>query len=324
MKKLFFKHPFYGVIATALLCLFTFPSCKKDGSSNGSGGSGYAPTAIGVTDAPIDDASVTSAFVTIANIQLDGVNVTGFTKTTVDLEAYQNGSIKSLGNFNLQGKIYNTITFVLDFDMDAAGNSPGCYVVSNGGVKSKLQSTSNIVTVSKSFALTNGISSSLVADFDLRKMIIHQSGGGADHYDFATAAEMSSAVRLVFENASGSISGTLTDNVSGSAKVVAYVYKKGTFNRAMEMQGQGSSNIEFKNAVSSALVNASGNYQLHFLESGDYEIHFASYKDLNGDGQYELVGTLIVIGAGGIDLLGLTVNANTNITANATATGVLL
>ena len=89
------------------------------------------------------------------------------------------------------------------------------------------------------------------------------------------------------------------------------------------MQGQGSSTIEFKNAVSSALVNGSGYYQLHFLESGDYEIHFASYKDLNGDGRYKLVGTLIVLGAGGIDLFGLTVSANATIIANATATGVL-
>ena len=325
MKKLIFKHPFYSVASTALLFLLTFASCKKDDSANGggSGGSGTAPTAISVTDAPIDDASVTGAFVTISDIQLDGQSVQGFTKTTVDLNAYQNGSLKTLGNFNLAGKIYSSITFVLDFDKDAAGSSPGCYVVSNGGVKSKLQSTSNIVTVSKNFQLTNGVSSSLVADFDLRKMIIHQTGGGADKYDFVTAAEMSSSVRLVFASATGTISGTLTDNVSGSGKVIAYAYKKGTFNRATEMQGQGSSNIEFKNAVSSALVNGSGNYQLHFLESGDYEIHFASYKDLNGDGKYELVGTLIVIGGGGIDLLGLTVNANATLTVNATATGVL-
>ena len=323
MKKLIFKLQFYGVRVTALLILLTFASCKKDNPANGGSGSGYASTAIGVTDAPIDDASVTGAFVTISDIQLDGQSVQGFSKTTVDLNAYQNGSVRSLGNFNLQGKTYSSITFVLDFDMDATGNSPGCYVVSNGGVKNKLQTTSNIITVSKSFQLTNGVSSSLVADFNLRKMIIHQTGGGADHYDFVTAAEMSGAVHLVFENASGTISGTLTDNVSGSAKVIAYAYKKGTFNRATEVQGQGASNIEFKNAVSSALVNGSGNYQLHFLESGDFEVHFASYKDLHGDGQYELVGTLIVIGAGTIDLLNLTVSANATLTVNATATGVL-
>ena len=323
MKKLFFKHPLYGVTATALLILLTFASCKKDDSTNGGGGTGYAPTAIGVTDAPIDDATVTGAFVTIADIQLDGKSVQGFTRTTLDLNAYQNGSVRSLGNYNLQGKTYSSITFVLDFDMDATGNSPGCYVVSNGGIKSKLNSNSNIVTVSKNFQLTNGVSSSLVADFDLRKMIIHQTGGGADHYDFVTAAEMTTAIRLVVEGGSGIISGTLTDNVSGSTKVVAYAYKKGTFNRATEIQGQGTSNIEFKNAVSSALVSGSGFYQLHFLESGDYEIHFASYKDLNGDGQFELIGTLIVVGSGGIDLLSLTLNANATITANAIATGVL-
>lgn len=323
MKKILFKPGTLGAIAIALAFSVAFTSCKKDDSSSAGGGSGSAPTTFKVTDAPIDDASVTGAFVTIADIQLDGVSVQGFTKTTIDLKAFQNGNTQTLGSFNLAGKVYSSISFVLDFDKDATGNAPGCYVVNNIGVKSKLQTTSNVITVSKNFLLTNGVSSSLVADFDLRKMIVHQSGAGSDNYDFVTTAEMSGAVRLVFESGSGTISGTLTDNVSASGKVVAYAYKKGTFNRATELQGQGSSNIEFKNAVSSALVNGSGNYQLHFLESGDYEIHFASYKDTNADGVYELKGTLIVVGAVGIDLLNLTIAANTTLTVNATATGVL-
>ena len=71
------------------------------------------------------------------------------------------------------------------------------------------------------------------------------------------------------------------------------------------------------------MVNGSGNYQLHFLESGEYELHFASYKDTNADGQFELVGTLIIIGAGTIDPLNLAVSAGLTLTVNATATGVL-
>lgn len=318
-RKLWSSLP--AIVLTFFIAAFSLMSCQKD-NSGGSGGSGTANTAIKVTDGAIDDASVTGAFVTITDIKLDGQSVQGFTKTTVDLNAYQNGATRTLGNFSLEGRTYSSITFVLDFDMDASGNAPGCYVLT-GAVKHKLQSTANSITINKSITLQGGASNSIVADFDLRKMVIHQSGGGSDHFDFATAAELQSSVRIVAESSTGTISGTVTDVVSGSGKVVAYVYAKGTFNRAVEMQGQGASGIEFKNAVNSAVVSGNGSYQLHFLESGDYEIHFASYKDTNADGEFELQGTLIVIGAGGIDLLGLKVNANASLKVDVTATGVL-
>ena len=238
------RHTF-GVMAVALVFSLVFASCKKNDSDT----SGSAPTTFKVTDAPIDDASVTAAFVTIADIKLDGVSIPGFTKTTVDLEAFQNGNTKTLGTFNLGGKTYSTITFVLDFDTDASGNLPGCYVVSNSGVKSKLQTTSNVITISNNILIQNGVASTIVADFDLRKMIVHQTGSGSDHFDFVTAAEMSAAVRLVFESASGTISGTLTDNVSASGKVVAYAYKKGTYNRTTTIS------VPFNSYSPSALVS---------------------------------------------------------------------
>ncbi len=319
MKTIQFKKKLSGIIAVSFIFLLALSSCKKDSAGN----SGSAVTAIKITDAPIDDASVSGAFVTISDIKLDGQSIQGFSKTTIDVAAYRNGATKTIGNFNLEGKNYSSITFVLDFDADASGNAPGCYVLATNGVKHKLQTTSNSITVTKSFALQSSSSNSIVADFDLRKMIIHQSGGASDHYEFVTSAELQSAVRLVVENQTGTISGTLTDNISASGKVVAYAYKKGTFNRSSEIQGQGSSSIEFKNAVSSAVVSSGGAYQLNFLESGTYEIHFASYKDTNADGEFELKGTLVVVGAGSLDLLGLTVNSNSSLTVNATATGVL-
>lgn len=300
------------------IAALTFISCQKENSDD----SGNASTTIKITDAPIDDASVTGAFVTITDIKLDGQSVQGFSKTTVDLMAYANGSTKTLGNFNLAGRTYSSITFVLDFDADANGVAPGCYVLA-GAIKHKLQSTANSITISKGITLVSGASNSIVADFDLRKMIIYQSGGPADQYEFATAAELQSSVRVVAESSTGTISGSVNDAVSGSGKVVAYVYKKGTFNRTVEMQGQGSSNIQFKNAVNSSLVNGSGSYQLHFIENGDYEIHFASYKDTNADGKFELQGTLIATAGGGLDLLNLKVNANASLKVDVAVTGVL-
>src|SRR5258705_7584398 len=201
-------------LSAIVMILFTTAisliSCQKDSSDNS--GSGTASTAIKVTDGAIDDVSVTGAFVTITDIKLDGQSVQGFSKTTIDLNAYQNGATQTLGNFNLQGRTYSSITFVLDFDMDANGVAPGCYVLA-GAVKHKLQSTANSITINKSFTLQGGASNSIVADFDLRKMIIHQAGGASDHFDFATAAELASPVRIVAENNTGTISGTVTDAV---------------------------------------------------------------------------------------------------------------
>lgn len=319
MKTKNLRFSLMAAMITFSIAAFTLISCQKENSDD----SGTTNTTIKITDAPIDDASVSGAFVTITDIKLDGQSVQGFTKTTVNLMAYMNGSTKTLGNFNLAGRTYSSMTFVLDFDMDASGVAPGCYVLA-GAVKHKLQSTANSITVNKNFTLQGGASNSIVADFDLRKMIVHQAGGPTDHYDFATTAELQSSVRIVAENSAGTISGTVTDAVSGSGKVVAYVYKKGTFNRTVEMQGQGASNIQFKNAINSSLVNGSGSYQLHFIESGDYEIHFASYKDTNADGEFELQGTLVATAGGGLDLLNLKVNANASVKVDVIVTGVLL
>lgn len=315
------KNKILLIAPAFLLFAMSLTSCKKSDDTNS--GSGSASTAIKVTDAPMDDVNVSGAFVTISEIKVDGQTVQGFTKTTVDLAAYQNGNTKTLGNFNLEGKTYSNITFVLDFDSDANGNAPGSYVLTTGNVKHKLSSTSNIITVTKNFTLQSNASNSIVADFDLRKMIIAQSGNPADQYDFATTAELQNDVRVVAENNAGTISGTLTDGVSGSSKTVAYVYKKGTYNRTTEMQGQGASNVQFSNAVSSTLVGAGGSYQLHFLEAGDYEVHYASYKDTNADGKYELQGTLVVLTGAEIDILNLHMNVNATLTLNATATAVL-
>jgi hypothetical protein len=290
--------------------------CKKDHDDDAKGN-----TTIKVTDAAIDDAAVTGAFVTIADIKVNGESVKGFSKTTVDLHAYQNGSTKTIGSFNLDSKTYSSITFVLDYDKDASGNAPGCYVVTTGGTKHALTSTSTEITVNKSFTVDGNANTSLVADFDLRKMIIRASNNVSDKFDFATSAELQNSVRVVAESNAGIISGKISDNVSGSTKIIAYAYKKGTYNILTELIPQGSSNIYFKNAVSSSVVSGSGDYQLHFLESGNYEIHYAGYKDTNNDGEFELTSSLTISGANNIDFGNLSLGASITLTANATVTG---
>ena len=149
MKKIRITSKLFTIITGAFILFSTLlASCSKSDNNSG-GGTGTANTTFKVTDAPIDDASVTAAFVTISDIKLDGQSVAGFTKTTVNLLALQNGTTQSIGNFNLSTGTYSTVTFVLDFNTDASGNTPGSYVMTAGSVKHKLQSSTNVITATK-------------------------------------------------------------------------------------------------------------------------------------------------------------------------------
>src|ERR1700744_5355493 len=198
MLKISITNKLAGFLIAGALFSLTFTSCKKD---NGSGtDTGNAQTGMGVTDASIDDSSVSGAFVTITDIKLDGQSVQGFNKTTINLLDYKNGNVKSIGNFSLQGKNYSSVTFVLDYDHDASGNTPGAYVLTSDTVKHALSSSSSSITVTKNFSLYDTASNSIVADFDLRKMIVHPSTGDTTSYVLVTAAELQKSIRVINAN----------------------------------------------------------------------------------------------------------------------------
>jgi hypothetical protein len=156
---------------------------------------------------------------------------------------------------------------------------------------------------------TIGESTGAVIDFDLRRAIVYQSGSTAE-FEFVTDAELQNAVRIVEKNTTGSITGKVADGVSGSEKIIVYAYDKGDFEED-EKFPQGASQIMFKNAISSAVVNADGEFKLAFLEKGQYELHFISYTQ-NPQGQLQARGELQmnILSAGTIDLLGLQVNSD--------------
>lgn len=310
------------IIAGALLSSLTFTSCKKD--DNGTD-SGNAQTSMGVTDAAIDDPTVSGVFVTITDVKLDGQSVSGFTKTTVNLAAFRNGSINTIGNFKLKGKTYSTVTFVLDYDHDASGNAPGAYVMTTDNVKHPLQNSSSSITITKTFTLSDTTGNAIVADFDLRKMIVHPATGDTTTFTLVTSAELQNSVRIVNQNTCATISGIFTKTSDSSDAVVAYIYKKGTFSLS-ETQGQGASNIQFVNAVTSTTVGADGSYKFSFIDSGNYEIHFANYRDINHTGRLKLfaIYTANSIAQDILNLLldirafltGINITATTEVTVN--------
>ena len=332
-KQLLFNQNQYFMYSMKNLLKFSFlfflvlgfTQCTEDAEDDSITLSGKAQFEL--TDAPIDDANVKGAFVTVTAVKVDGEVISDFSgKQTIDLLAYQNGNTQALGLADLEAGTYSNISLVLDYETDANGDQPGCYVLTTDNTKKSLQangsSTGEIKVNSGSFSVQENSTSNVVIDFDVRKAITRD---GDEDYDFATESELEAALRVVTKSNTGTLNGNCSDNLNTSDRIVVYAYKKGSFNKDTELSGQGSSNIEFKNAVTSAVVDGNGDYTLAFLEKGEYELHFVSYTDDDNDGKMELQGELelSILGNLGLDLFGLTVESNTSLTVNVNVIGLI-
>lgn len=299
-------------LALAAFCV----GCEKDDTNTTSG-----QLNLEITDGPADDPNVKAVFVTVAAVKIDGQNFDGFSgKKTIDLMAYQHGNVAALGLGDLDARSYQNITLVLDVDRDASGNTPGCYVQTLDNVKHRLSADAQQeITVAKNFIVEQGQKTNLVIDFDLRKSIRYQSSGGSDQYDFVSSSDLNASLRAVVKAKTGTVKGKCTNNIIASDRIVVYAYKKGQFNRAAEVQAK--EGVAFKNAVTSAAVDGSGNYHLSFLEEGEYELQFASFKDTNSDGKLELTGTLLLTSV--LDLTTINIGANAQVQVDIIVAGML-
>lgn len=292
-----------------------FTACKKDENESASG-----QLNLEITDGPIDDASVKGVFVTVAEVKVDGQTFSGFSgKKTINLLSYQQGNVAALGLGELQAGTYQNISLVLDHASDASGNSPGCYVLTADNLKHELAAGANqTLVLTKNFTVNGGQTTHLVIDFDLRKAIQYENGG-SDKYEFVATADLQAALRLMVKNTTGSIDGTCQNSLITTDKIIVYAYKKGQFNREVEVQSQNG--VSFKNAVASAVVGNDNHYHLAFLESGEYELHFAAYRDNNSDGRLEFQGTLLLSSL--VNLLGIQVGAESETRVEVLVTGIL-
>lgn len=271
-----------------------------------------------ITDAPTDNANVSGVVVTIADLRVNGISVENFTKTTIDLMEYQNGTKKLLGDLKLMSGTYSSIELVLDNQFDASGNVPGSYVKLNDGTKDELSSTAmSTINIAKSFEILPG-SSDVVLDFDIRKAIVSNSG----NFEFVTSGELRNSIRVINEETSGEISGTLTDTQNTSEKIIVYAYEKGSFNAEVETNGQGDSNVMFSNAVTSSVVSEfTANYELNFLKEGEYELHFVSYNDSDNDGEFEFNTMLEVESNSNVNFKSINVTSSSSINLVASVKG---
>lgn len=307
-----------------MMCSLFMAACDSSTEPMGSGQVEFE-----ITDAPIDDAYVKGVFVTVTDVKVNGQSIAGFSgKQTINLKAYQEGATKLLGTATLDAKAYSSLTLVLDMNQDANGNAPGCYVLTADNAKYKLATTVSStaeITLTKTWAVKNNATTRVILDVDLRKAVRY-ANDAAHPYAFAAGAELQSAVRVVTKEQTGTINGTFSgDYDSDSRQVIAYAYKRGTFNTATETNA--SDGVMFRNAVNSTLVKVgalSKTYTLAFMEEGDYEIVFAVYSKnaINGRYSFDSVLTTNTSVNGSVSNF-VTVKAGLSITISAIVSGSL-
>ncbi|MDC0008112.1 DUF4382 domain-containing protein [bacterium] len=311
----------YGKIAAiALLSLMTITSCSKNEDNSMPNSTESYDTTFKITDAPIDNANVNAVFVTVSDIKVDGTSLEGFSATTLELSALVNGRTATLGNLGLQAGSYSNIELVLDYDNDAMGSAPGCYVETADGTKDKLEASANSISVTDSYEVFATAANEIILDFDLRKTIKEEQGTTTSDFEFVSMSELTTGIRVLNEETTGEISGTANDAENTSDKIIVYAYEKGSFNAASETQGQGESNIIFANAVTSSAVDANtSSYSLNFLNEGEYELVFASYSS-EGDA-FTFNSLLEAESAIGLDLGAINVTSAIQLSANVSITG---
>lgn len=277
---------------------------------------------IEVTDAPIDDPDVEAVFVTVSEVKVDGEVYDGFYgKKTINIKALQNGQTEALGLGDLEAGTYNNISLVLDYESDDSGNSPGCYVLKSDQSKVNLNSSAEtseeVVVKNGAFEVMENATSEVVIDFDLRKAITY-NGNNKDDYRFRSNTDLENSLRFVSKAESGMIEGNCDRNNNNYDKIVVYAYQEGSFNSNTETSGD----LAFQNAVTSASVDANGDYRLSFLQQGDYELVFAGYNEDN-NGKLSLAGRLDLNALLNINLGSISVGAESSTTVNVEVIGLL-
>ncbi|MDP2336992.1 MAG: DUF4382 domain-containing protein [Bacteroidota bacterium] len=301
---------------TVFVSLVSVQCSKDEGTQNPNNGQ----LSVKITDAPSDDANIQATFVTIADVKVDGQSMKGFQKQTVRISDLQSGKTQVLFSGDVQANTYSNISLVMDYEKDASGNAPGCYVLDKANAKHNLNassSTTGEIKLDKSFLVTASGSSNLIIDFDLRKSIVYNANSTeSQKYKFVTEAELKSSLRVESQEKCGDIKGKAS-NYSSNSDLIVYAYHKGQYNASTETQGQGSSSVTFAKAVTSSKVNTDGTYQLSFLNEGDYEIHVASYSKDAASGKLTFNGMANANSMiSGLLMNSISVSANANIELN--------
>lgn len=230
-----------------------------------------------VTDAAVDAENISGVYLSVMEIRAQG---NGETKTIASFEEprvfnlmdYQNGDIYDLGEGELDAGIYSELRLITD------GNS---YVKFDDGSTEALEipsGSSSGYKIKGDYQIAANNKTNLVIDVDLRKAFVRT---GNDTYKLRPTA------RLVNEDGSGTITGTVSANAED--RVVIFAYAKNTY-EASESDEPAEGASRFENSVNSAVV-VNGQFTLAFMEPGEYDLIAVAYDQNESEETYEFKTT---------------------------------
>jgi len=277
-----------------LLAGFTLIStaCEKKNADFNIGNTGTID--IEVTDAPIDNPEVRSAYITLSGMTFTDTNLLQ-ERISIDLMAYQKGNTKSIGSFQIPAKKYDHISIKLDLQEDSFGSIPGCFVATEQGKKHNLYPSNNLFSTLtlplENLEISPDSKTTLLFDFDLRKLIRYGESASEIKYQFVDDRSMEDAIRVLDKNATGSINGFFSDDTGQDFTIMVYVYQAGSFNKSREIKSAETDLPNFFNAENSSLLESDGELFIPYLNKGNYELIFVA---LSSGSERDLIGILDV------------------------------
>ncbi|WP_424962079.1 DUF4382 domain-containing protein [Ekhidna sp.] len=267
---------------------------------------------VSATDAAVDAQNVNSVNLSVSEVRAtangESRTVASFnTPKQFNLMAYQNGETYFLGEGELEAGSYSDLRFILSGESDS-------YVEMKDGSRKDLiieNATTTGYQISGAFDVAANSTTNLVADIDLRKAIVTEAQSSSE-----TAFKLRSNGRVVVEDATGEIKGTVEGEANSGEQLVVYAYNKGTFSASEESE-PAEGRTRYEGSVNSAIVAEDGSYTLAFMEEGDYEVYVASYSNTDNDEDLEFQGRVTTdIMINGSLFNTISVESNSTITAN--------
>jgi len=258
-----------------LAALVLFYSC--DGIESGNGKASFY-----LTDGPLEAENVSEVVISISKVEVFGPE--GWTTVkefespeAINLLELQGGETFFLDERELVSGLYDQIRLGLSSSVETDSENPAHYIRFNDEsieeitVPSGIQSGYKVVG---DFTIPDGGVTSIIIDFDVRKSVV--KAGNSGKYI------LKPTLRLIEDANVGSIEGTVSGEFDGN--LVVYAYESDQYDEGeTEPNADG---VVFANAVTSANVDADGNYNLSFLPSGTYDLIIASF---DGDGNFQEV-----------------------------------
>jgi hypothetical protein len=274
MKKLRITTKLLGLVLLAGL----FACNDGDGSVSSTG-----QASLKVTDAAVNAENVNKVVLSVSEVQATSngqvkTMATFDTPKEFNVLAYQNGDTYFLGEGDLEAGTYSDVRLILSGTSDS-------YVGFKDGSKKDLEVASGTTSgykIKRTFEVAANSTTDIVADIDLRKALVVTGEG---------TYKLRPTARLVVENTTGKIQGSISGSIDASETIVVYAYKKGTFTSAEEAE-PADGETRFQNSINSAVVAENGSYTLAFMEEGEYEIKVASFSNNDQDEELEYNSTL--------------------------------